>query len=583
MSNHLVKCVQTTPYLDQNPGTSGLRKRCKIYTQKDYTENFLQSIFDNIYPEIRETGCLIIGGDGRYLTKEVAIKSVQMAAANRFRKVMVCKDGLGSTPAISHLIKKFQTTGALILTASHNPGGPEGDFGIKYNVQTGGGAPESVTNAIFETSKKLKSYYICPYLVPDLRNISSLEYQVEHLDGEVRTFEVEVIDAVIDYVSYMQTIFDFEFIKSFIDKGLGDKPTKICIDSRNGIAGIYCTSIFRDVMGLPEEYIKNSTPLADFGGLHPDPNPFYAADFIQKIVDEECEFGASFDGDADRCMIIGKNGFYVSPSDTVAVISASALKCIPYFKKKGHLNGLARSMPTSCALDKVAEFLSIECGRTCECYEVPTGWKFFCNLMDAGKVDICGEESFGGSSTHIREKDGIWVCLGNAFDNLAWLSVLAYHRKSVSEIMCDHWRKFGRHYYSRHDYEDLSSEQGQAVLQTLQILIDSDIQGREFKTHNRTTRVSRADNFQYLDPVDHSSSFNQGYRIMFENQDRIVVRMSGTGSQGATIRIYVEHYEKDFEKMFVETQEALSDLIHLADQLTNIKLITGRDKPTVIS
>lgn len=569
-----VAIIETKAYNDQNPGTSGLRKKCKVFLQENYTENFIQSILTHFPAEGSNAGPLIVGGDGRYFCKEAAVLAVKIAAGNRFKRVIVCQSGIGSTPAISRLINLHNAVGGIILTASHNPGGPDQDFGIKFNVASGGGAPEGLTKLVFETSLSLKQYSLCPSLEPNLDIVNSKSYKIVHPEGDIESFEVQVIDSTDDYVKYMQEIFDFSKLKHFVSSGYNGNPIKLLIDARNGVAGPYIHSIFCRHLGCPEGFLRNFRPLEDFGGLHPDPNLTYANDFVEEVKKSGADFGAAFDGDADRCMIIGSGGYFVSPSDSVAVIAANAAKCVPYFER-GQLRGVARSMPTSSALDRVAEVLS-HSGSGFHCYEVPTGWKFFCNLMDAGKVDISGEESFGAGSSHLREKDGIWTAL-------VWLSIMANQRFPVQTIIENHWMTFGRHYYTRYDYEGLTTEEGLAVITGLLSQIDSNLEGREFESNQQVYKVLFADNFSYEDPVDNSVSSGQGLRVVFTNKDRIIVRLSGTGSQGSTLRVYVEHFEDEAEKMFMPATEALSDLIAIALQLTNIKQLTGRDQPTVIT
>eukprot|EP01135_Chromosphaera_perkinsii_P009612 Nk52_evm62s1810 gene=Nk52_evmTU62s1810 len=546
-----IRSVAVSPFEGQKPGTSGLRKKVPMYQQENYTENFIQCTFDAIPEKDRKGGSIVLGGDGRYLSEEVIQKIIKIAAANGIGKMLIGQNGILSTPAVSCIIRARQANaGGIILTASHNPGGPNGDFGIKYNCNNGGPAPESVTNTIFEFTKKIKEYKICDIDDIDLSKIGTTSY-----DG----FEVEVIDSVDDYVALMKQIFDFDAIKSLLT---GDY--KFIFDAMSGVTGPYAQRIFVKELGASPDCVFRGVPLPDFGGAHPDPNLTYAAELVSKMKNDGYDFGAASDGDGDRNMILGK-GAFVNPSDSVAVIAANS-GCIPYFKSG--LKGIARSMPTSQALDRVAEKLNISV------YEVPTGWKFFGNLMDAGKLSVCGEESFGTSSDHVREKDGIWAVL-------AWLNIVAARKLSVKEILAEHFSKFGRNYFTRYDFEEVSSEDADNMVKHIQAMIANpgSVVGKSYGK----LELSNLDNFCYTDPVDGSVSNNQGMRFIFSDGSRIVFRLSGTGSSGATIRIYIEQYEADSSKHDMDPQEALKPLIETAYELSQLKKFTGREKPTVIT
>eukprot|EP00126_Sphaerothecum_destruens_P011947 Sdes_comp20972_c0_seq2m19050 len=495
---------------------------------------------------------MVLGGDGRFYGKETVQKILKMAAANGLKKILVGQNSILSTPAVSCLIRsKKAQAGGIILTASHNPGGPNGDFGIKYNCENGGPAPESVTDAIYKRTSQISEYRICD--IPDI-DLSVLG------TSQFGDFTVEVIDSVNDYANLMRSIFDFQAIKNLLSK----KSFKFIFDAMSGVTGPYATRIFVQELGAPHDAIMNGTPLEDFGGGHPDPNLTYAADLVRKMQEENYDFGAASDGDGDRNMILGKNAF-VNPSDSVAVIAANS-HLIPYFRSG--LKGVARSMPTSQALDRVAQKLAIEV------YEVPTGWKFFGNLMDAGNLSICGEESFGTSSDHLREKDGIWAVL-------AWLNIVACRKTSVKDILDGHFKQFGRNYFTRFDFEEVSSADADKMVQHLQnhIANPSSLLGKKFGN----LELKTADNFSYTDPVDGSVSSNQGMRFLFADGSRIIYRLSGTGSSGATIRIYIEKYEAETRLCSQDPQSALQPLIQVAYELSQLKKFTGREKPTVIT
>lgn len=559
--------VQTQAYEGQKPGTSGLRKAVKVYKQQHYTENFVQCTITAALEKLlqQKSNCsLVIGGDGRYYEKEATLKIIQICAGNGISKLYVAHEGLMSTPAVSCVIRKYKANGGIILTASHNPGGPDADFGVKYNIANGGPAPEGVTNAIFELTKTIKEYKICPNLNVDISKLGVYEYKV---DGH--PFTVEVIDSVADYVEYMKEIFDFAAIKGLIQGSDGQKPLNVLMNAMNGVMGPYVKAIFLKELGASESNIVNCDPKEDFGGLHPDPNLTYAADLVKELEKGKNGLGAAFDGDGDRNMILGENAFFVTPSDSLAVL-ADNLECIPYFKKTG-VKGYARSMPTSGAVDKVAK------GTRKTCYEVPTGWKFFGNLMDEGMLSLCGEESFGTGSDHIREKDGLWAVL-------AWLSVLANKKQSVEQVMTNHWTKYGRNFYTRYDYENVEDKPANQMMDDLnKFVADSSVIGQVQKSGDKTYTIAKTDNFSYTDPVDKSVSKNQGIRIIFSDASRIIFRLSGTGSSGATIRMYIEGYESDPSTFKLSPQVVLKPLIDIALTISKLRELTGRQEPTVIT
>lgn len=538
--------IETTPFADQKPGTSGLRKRVTVFSQPNYVENFVQSIFDSLEGIKGKT--LVIGGDGRYYN-DVAIQTIiKIASANGFGAVLVGQGGILSTPAASHVIRHHKAFGGLVLSASHNPGGPDGDFGIKYNVSNGGPAPEKITDAVFARSKEIDRYLIVDAPDVDLSRIGT-----QHSAGMV----VEVIDPVADYAELMETLFDFDKIRAMFAAGFTMR-----FDAMHAVTGPYAHKIFEDILGAPAGTVVNGTPSPDFGGGHPDPNLVYAKDLYDLMMSEQAlDFGAASDGDGDRNLIIGRNRF-VTPSDSLAILAANAPRAPGY---AAGIAGIARSMPTSAAADRVAEKLGIEM------HETPTGWKFFGNLLDAGRVTICGEESAGTGSNHVREKDGLWAVL-------LWLNVLAARQQSVDMIVQDHWATYGRNYYTRHDYEEVDAAPANALMDDLRARLPSlagqSIEGRP---------VAYADDFTYHDPVDGSTSGKQGVRIGFTDGSRIVVRLSGTGTVGATLRLYLERYEPPHGQHDLDTQSALSPLISIAESLAGIKARTGRDAPSVIT
>lgn len=541
-----VSLISTTPFLDQKPGTSGLRKKVKVFQQAHYLENFVQSIFDSL--EIPAGAVLTLGGDGRYYNTQAIQTIIKMAAANGFSKVLVGRGGILSTPAASHVIRKYQTLGGIILSASHNPGGPDDDFGIKYNTPNGGPAPEKITEAIFSISKAIQQYQLV-----DLPAINLNQLGLTQLDG----FSVEVIDPVRDYADLMESMFDFAAIRTLFSGGFSIK-----FDGMHAVTGPYAQEIFTQRLGAPATSLMNCQVSETFGGGHPDPNLTYAEELVKIVYGSNApDFAAASDGDGDRNMILGK-GFFVTPSDSLAIIAANA-HLIPAYKSG--LAGVARSMPTSGAVDRVALKMNIDC------YETPTGWKFFGNLMDADKVTLCGEESFGTGSNHVREKDGLWAVL-------CWLNIVAARKQSVEAIVKAHWAEYGRNVYSRHDYEGIPTEQANAVMAHLKAQFDT-LPGQFFGRYT----VATCDDFSYTDPVDGSVSHGQGIRVLFQCGSRIVFRLSGTGTDGATIRIYLEAYEPDVKQHHLDAQVALAEMIQLALTLSQLVEKTGRNAPTVIT
>ena len=542
----MIVSVATTPFSDQKPGTSGLRKKVPHFQQKNYAENFIQSVFDSLDGFKGKT--LVIGGDGRYYNREVIQIAIRMAAANGFGKVMTGQGGILSTPAASNVIRKYKAFGGLILSASHNPGGPTEDFGIKYNTGNGGPAPEKITDAIFARSKVIDRYLSVNTPDIDLDAVGTFE---------VAGMAVEVIDPVADYAELMETLFDFDLIRAKIKGGL-----TLCFDAMSAVTGPYAKEILERRLGAPEGSVINFIPLPDFGGHHPDPNLVHAHELYELMMsDKGPDFGAASDGDGDRNLIIGKH-IFVTPSDSVAMLAANAHLAPGYSQG---LAGIARSMPTSGAADRVAAKLGIGM------YETPTGWKFFGNLLDAGKVTICGEESAGTGSDHVREKDGLWAVL-------LWLNIIAMRGESMKAIVEKHWAEYGRNYYSRHDYEEVESDRANGLMADLRAAMAT----MPGKSVNGLT-VETADDFSYLDPVDGSVSANQGIRILFVGGSRVVFRLSGTGTSGATLRVYIERYEPDGSRHGLETQSALADLIAAADNIAGIKAKTGRGEPSVIT
>jgi phosphoglucomutase len=541
-----IRTVSTQHFNDQKPGTSGLRKRVPVFQQPHYLENFVQSIFDSIAAP--QGSALVLGGDGRYYNREAIQIILKMAAANGFGRVLVGRGGILSTPAASCVIRKHKTFGGIILSASHNPGGPEGDFGIKYNVTNGGPAPEKVTEAIFARSKQIAEYRIF-----EAADVALDELGVSDLGG----MQVEVIDPVSDYAELMASLFDFEAIRALLASGF-----RIKFDAMHAVTGPYAREILERRLSAPAGSVMNAEPLPDFGNGHPDPNLTYAHELVDIVYgDNAPDFGAASDGDGDRNMILGK-GFFVTPSDSLAILAANATLVPGY---KSGLAGIARSMPTSAAADRVAQALGIPC------FETPTGWKFFGNLMDAGKVTLCGEESFGTGSDHVREKDGLWAVL-------FWLNILAVRKQPVEAIVREHWAKFGRNVYSRHDYEGLPTDAANGLMKHLHDSF-ADLQGKQLGSYE----VLFCDDFSYTDPVDGSISTGQGVRIGFTDGSRIVFRLSGTGTEGATLRIYLEAYEPDVAQHHLDAQAALAELIEIAGGVSQLRTRTGREQPTVIT
>ncbi len=542
----MIRTVTTTPYGDQKPGTSGLRKKVPVFQQKNYAENFIQSIFDSLEGFQGET--LVIGGDGRYYNREVIQIAIKMAAANGFGRVLVGRGGILSTPAASNVIRKYKAFGGIVLSASHNPGGPTEDFGIKYNIGNGGPAPEKVTDAIYARSKVIDSYK-----TSDVADINLDAEGSQEIDG----MTVTVIDPVADYAELMESLFDFAAIRKLISGGF-----RVVFDAMSAVTGPYAKEIIEKRLGAPKGSVMNFIPLPDFGGHHPDPNLVHARALYETMMAPDApDFGAASDGDGDRNLVIGR-GIFITPSDSLAMLAANAHLAPGYAKG---LAGIARSMPTSGAADRVAEKLGIGI------YETPTGWKFFGNLLDEGMATICGEESAGTGSNHVREKDGLWAVL-------LWLNILAVRKESALDIAQKHWATYGRNYYSRHDYEEVDSDAANGLIANLRDQLAS-LPGKSFGA----LKVATSDDFAYNDPVDHSVSKNQGIRILFEGGSRVVFRLSGTGTSGATLRVYIERFEPDAARHGMETQGALADLIAVADEIAGIKTRTGRTEPSVIT
>ena len=536
----------TTPIEGQKPGTSGLRKKTAVFAVPGYLENFVQSTFDALGGVAGKT--LVLGGDGRYFGAEAAQIILKMAAANGAARMIVGQGAWLSTPAASHLIRLRGAEGGLILSASHNPGGPEGDFGVKYNIANGGPAPEAVTEAIYARSREITEYFRLD--APDV-NLTAIGES--HLGAMV----VEVVDPVLAYADLMESIFDFKALRGLFHEGFA-----LRIDSMCAITGPYAQEIFETRLGAAPGSVVHEQPLPDFGGMHPDPNPTWAHELMAEMMGEGApDFGAASDGDGDRNMILGP-GCYVSPSDSLAVIAANA-HLVPGYG--AGLKGVARSMPTSAAVDRVAEALGIAC------FETPTGWKFFGNLMDAGRVSLCGEESFGTGSDHVREKDGLWAVL-------MWLNIIAARGQGVAEILADHWARFGRNYYSRHDYEALPSPAANAMLDDLRDRLET-LKGKSFQG----LVVETSDEFSYTDPVDGSVSAHQGFRILFQGGARVVLRLSGTGTEGATLRVYLERYAPGPDGLAEDAQAALAPIIAATEEIVGIRARTGRAAPDVIT
>jgi phosphoglucomutase len=542
----MIRTVATKPFADQKPGTSGLRKQVPVFQEPGYLENYIQSIFDSL--EGFEGKTFVLGGDGRFFNREAIQVVVKIAAANGFGRIVIGKGGILSTPAVSALIRSLHAFGGIILSASHNPGGPHGDFGVKYNISAGGPAPETITEAIFARTKAIKAYKIVDAPDVDIDRLGTVK---------VEGCEIEIINPVSQYLSLMKTLFDFDAIRALFGTGF-----RMRFDALHAVTGPYAHAIFEDELGSGAGTVVSGTPLPDFGGHHPDPNPTYAKDLYDFMMSANApDFGGASDGDGDRNMILGK-GVYVTPSDSLAILCANA-HCAPGYAKE--LVGVARSMPTSAAADRVAAKLGIKS------YETPTGWKFFGNLLDANLATLCGEESFGTGSNHIREKDGVWAVL-------FWLNILARRRMPVLDLVRHHWQTYGRNYYTRHDYEAIDLDAAHGLMAALREATTT-LPGKSFGAH----KVEVADDFAYHDPVDGSDAADQGIRVMFEGGSRIVYRLSGTGTVGATLRVYIERYETPSGNLNQETQAALADLIALSHELAGIEARTGRKAPTVIT
>ena len=541
-----IQTVATTPFAGQRPGTSGLRKKVTEFQQAGYLENFVEAIFLTLGDLTGQTR--VLGGDGRYFNRSAIQTILHMAAAHGVGRILVGQGGILSTPAVSCVIRKHNAFGGIVLSASHNPGGPDGDFGIKYNIGNGGPAPEKITEAVYSQTQGLLSYRIS-----DAPPVNLDEIGTTQLEG----MQVEVIDSVADYAELMKGLFDFDAIRALFARGFTMR-----FDGMSAVSGPYAKAIIEGMLGAPSGTVINAEPLEDFGGHHPDPNPVNAAELIALMSGPDApEFGAASDGDGDRNMIVGR-GIAVTPSDSLAIIAANATLAPGY---AAGIKGIARSMPTSTAADRVAAALGIAC------FETPTGWKYFGNLMDAGMVTLCGEESYGTGSDHVREKDGLWAVL-------FWLNIVAASGKTVNQLVSEHWARFGRNYYSRHDYEAVDAAAADAMMNTLRDKLPA-LEGQALGDY----RVSVADDFVYTDPVDHSVATRQGVRIIMDDGSRIVFRLSGTGTEGATVRVYRERYEADPGRHDLETQDALSNLIAIADDVSGLRQRTGRQQPSVIT
>ena len=541
-----VETVATQPFQDQKPGTSGLRKKVRVFQRPHYLENFVQSIFDT--QKGYQDAPLVVGGDGRFYNRQAIQTILRIAAANGCNQVLLGRGGIFSTPAVSHMIRKHHACGGIILSASHNPGGPDEDFGIKFNTPNGGPAPEKVTEAIYTATLHISRYHTLT--TPDI----DLDRLGTTLVGDMR---VDIVDSVRDYADLMEDLFDFDQIRNLFASGF-----RMRFDAMHAVTGPYATEILENRLGAPAGTVVNGVPLEDFGHGHPDPNLVYAKELADYLFAADApDFGAASDGDGDRNMVLGRH-FFVTPSDSLAVILANAALAPGY---RSRVTGVARSMPTSQAADRVAAKLGLNC------YETPTGWKFFGNLLDANKITLCGEESFGTGSDHVREKDGLWAVL-------FWLNILAERRQSVAEIVHEHWRLYGRNYYTRHDYEAVDSAAANALIDTLRAATAT-LPGQTLGRYV----VDYADDFRYLDPIDDSISDKQGVRIGFRDGSRIVYRLSGTGTEGATLRVYIEAYEPDPAHHDLDTQQALAELIAIANALAGIRERTGRAAPTVIT
>jgi phosphoglucomutase len=546
----MIRTIATTPIAGQKPGTSGLRKRVPEFQTPGYVENFVQSVFDSL--EGYKGATLVLGGDGRYFNREVIATVIRMAAANGFGRLLIGQGGILSTPAASHLIRKRKAFGGLVLSASHNPGGPDGDFGIKYNIGNGGPAPEKITEAIHARTLTIDRYMIADPVPINLDKVGTTA-----IDGAAGPMLVEIVDPVADYALLMQGLFDFDRIRAAVKGGLSMR-----FDAMSAVTGPYAHAILEGMLGFPAGTVMNGTPLEDFGHHHPDPNLVHARHLLDLAMSPASpDLCAASDGDGDRNLIIGR-GQFVTPSDSLAMLAANARLAPGYARG---LAGIARSMPTSQAADRVAKALGIPC------FETPTGWKFFGNLLDAGLISICGEESAGTGSDHVREKDGLWAVL-------LWLDILAARKQGVAAIVSEHWRTYGRNYYARHDYEEVPSDGANALMARLREMLPT-LGGKRFGDLD----ISKADDFAYHDSVDGSLSTAQGIRLLMADGSRIVFRLSGTGTAGATLRVYVERFEADIAHHGLETGVALKDLVDLAGELARIGHYTGRSAPSVIT
>ena len=545
-----VKTVHTNPFPDQRPGTSGLRKKTRVFMQPNYLENFVQAVFNTVRQDTArgfEQETLVVGGDGRFYNRTAIQTIIRMAAANGFGRVLVGRAGILSTPAVSATIRRRAALGGLVLSASHNPGGVDADFGIKYNIRNGGPAPEAITRRIYDETLRITQYLTLEN--PDL--------DIER-EGSTRlcATEITVIDPLADYTAIMEELFDFRALGELLQNGF-----RMRFDAMNAVTGPYARSILEERLGAPAGTVINGTPLEDFGGHHPDPNLVHASELVEHMNGKEApDFGAACDGDGDRNLILGRN-FFVTPGDSLAIIAEHAQTAIPGYRRG--LAGVARSMPTSAAIDRVAAALAVPC------YETPTGWKFFGNLMDAGLCTICGEESFGTGSDHIREKDGLWAVL-------CWLSILARTRQPVAVVVQEHWRRFGRSYYQRHDYEGLETAAANEMINELRDKLPQ-LPG----THIAGSSLARADDFTYTDPADGSISARQGIRLLLADGSRIICRLSDTGTEGATLRLYVERYLRDAGEK--DVREVLAPLIEFAGALLKLRERFGLEAPTIIT
>lgn len=543
--------IPTQPFVGQRPGTSGLRKKVTVFTQPHYLENFVQALMDVLNASAPDGQALkgqtlVLGGDGRFYNRTAVQTILKLAAANGVARVLLGRGGILSTPAVSAVIRRRQAFGGIVLSASHNPGGPDGDFGIKYNAGNGGPANETLTEAVYARTQVLR----------ELRSSDAPDIDIDRLGlQQFDNLQIDVIDPVADYAAVMRELFDFEMLRAMFQRGF-----TVRVDAMNAVGGPYAKAILEGELGAPAGTVVNAEPLEDFGGLHPDPNPVNAEDLIARMQRPDApDFGAAMDGDADRNMVVGRN-FVVTPSDSLALMTAHA-RLIPGYRDG--LLGVARSMPTSAAVDRVAKAMGLPC------FETPTGWKFFGNLLDAGRVSLCGEESYGTGSSHVREKDGLWAIL-------FWLSLQGATGRSVESLVREHWRAYGRNYYTRHDYEGVAVDAAHALVHDLRAALPA-LPGRQFGSR----RVVLADDFSYTDPVDGSVSGQQGIRLIFDDGARVIFRLSGTGTEGATLRLYLERYEADVAQQDQPVQQALAELAAVAEQVAGIRVRTGMDGPTV--